>query len=167
MNAATTNAIAAEARPCTRSTTATIPGPAGDDPGAGVPAERRRPALPVARVVPRRRLGHRQPRHARPARAGCCATTVGAIVVSVDYRLAPEAKFPGAVDDCVAAWTWVAAHAAEVGGDPTAIAIGGDSAGGNLAAVVALVARERGPARSPSCSCSCIRSPTTSSTARR
>jgi acetyl esterase len=58
-------------------------------------------------------------------------------VVSVDYRLAPEAKFPAAVDDCVAAYEWALTQSSTV-------AIGGDSAGGNLAAVVALVARERG-----------------------
>ena len=69
---------------------------------------------------------------------------VGAIVVSVEYRLAPETKFPGAADDCVAAWTWVNAHASELGGDQRTIALGGDSAGGNLAAVVALVARDQG-----------------------
>jgi len=67
----------------------------------------------------------------------------GVIVVSVDYRLAPETKFPGAADDCVAAWAWVTQHAAELGGDRR-VALGGDSAGGNLAAVVALVAREQG-----------------------
>jgi acetyl esterase len=64
-------------------------------------------------------------------------------VVSVDYRLAPETKFPGAADDCIAAWVWVNEHATELGGEANQIALGGDSAGGNLAAVVALTARER------------------------
>jgi acetyl esterase len=68
---------------------------------------------------------------------------VGAVVVSVDYRLAPEAKFPAAADDCLAAYEWALEHAGEVGADAGRIAIGGDSAGGNLAAVVALDARER------------------------
>ncbi len=72
------------------------------------------------------------------------ADAVGAVVVSVDYRLAPEAKFPAAADDCLAAYEWALAHADEVGADPARVAIGGDSAGGNLAAVVALDARERG-----------------------
>ncbi|MBY0320625.1 MAG: alpha/beta hydrolase [Reyranella sp.] len=72
------------------------------------------------------------------------ALEAGIVVFAVDYRLAPEARFPGAFDDVVAGLKWVAANGASIGVDSSKLAIGGDSAGGNLAAAVAIWARDNG-----------------------
>ena len=120
-----------------------IPGPAGDlpvriyrpDPGPG--------SLPA--LVYFHGGGHvigNLDTHDATARNLC--NGAGCVVVSVDYRLAPEHKFPAAAEDAFAAVRWCAAHGAEIGVDPRRIAVGGDSAGGNLAAVAALMARDAG-----------------------
>jgi acetyl esterase len=80
--------------------------------------------------------------HDRECRILCNDTPC--LVVAVDYRLAPEHPYPAAVEDAWAALQWLSRHAAELGGDPKRIAVGGDSAGGNLAAIAALRARDAG-----------------------
>jgi acetyl esterase len=82
--------------------------------------------------------------HENQARTICRDTR--SVIVSLDYRLAPETKWPGAVEDSYAALQWTAANIADLGGDADRLAIAGDSAGGNLAAVTALLARDGGPA---------------------
>jgi acetyl esterase len=80
--------------------------------------------------------------HDRECRILCNDTPC--VVVAVDYRLAPEHPYPAAVEDAWAALQWLVRHAHELGGDPERVAIGGDSAGGNLAAIAALRARDAG-----------------------
>ncbi len=75
------------------------------------------------------------------------ANHAGCVVASVDYRLAPESKYPVAVEDAYAALTWLVESAGRLAIDPRRVAVGGDSAGGNLATVAALMARERGGPR--------------------
>lgn len=86
-------------------------------------------------------IGDLESHHAHACRL---ADVSGAVVVNVDYRLAPEHPFPAAPLDAIAALEWVAAHIGELGGDPARLAVAGDSAGGNLAAVAALHARDAG-----------------------
>jgi acetyl esterase len=78
---------------------------------------------------------------------GLCARLAqraGIMVVAIDYRLAPEHKFPAAVEDCLAAYAWLRAHGREIGADPARVGVAGDSAGGNLSAVVSQLAKARG-----------------------
>ena len=123
----------------------TIPGPAGDLPvrlyrPASAPEDAKLPALVYAHGggwV----FGNLDSHDVLCAQL---AIEAGIAVFHVDYRLAPEARFPGAFDDVVAALKWVAANGAAVGIDPTRLAIGGDSAGGNLAAAASIWARDHG-----------------------
>ena len=82
--------------------------------------------------------------HAYDSMCRHLAIASGAIIVVPDYRLAPEGKFPAAIDDCLAATNWATENAELFGGDATHIAVGGDSAGGNLAAIITQACRDAG-----------------------
>ncbi len=135
---------AAEPEPVGDVRDATVPGPAGP-----IPVRIYRPAGGVTGPVPTVAFFHGGgfvlcdlDSHDNICRAVCNATP--AVVVAVHYRRAPEDRYPAAVDDCYAVTAWAKEHAAELGGDPTRVAVLGDSAGGNLSAAVALMARDRG-----------------------
>ncbi|HYZ39893.1 MAG TPA: alpha/beta hydrolase [Stellaceae bacterium] len=139
---ATARARKADPLPVARVEERMIPGPAGEmrlrlySPEA---------ARPVPGIVYYHGGGHvigSLDTHDFVARNLCGGT--GALVASVDYRMAPEHKFPAAVEDSFAALRWVHANAESLGADPARIGVHGDSAGGNLAAVVALLARDAG-----------------------
>ena len=112
----------------------------------------RLPALPTGverptpdrRLLPRRWMGARQPHVRRRRCAATCAHNPSAIFVSVNYRHAPEARFPAAADDGLAAVTWIAEHAEELGGVPGQLAVAGWSAGANVAAVTCQQAKLAG-----------------------
>ena len=119
------------------------------DPAAHLPSPGPRATpdrRPGRHVVPRRRLGARQRRRPRPD-LHVVAAEVGCVVVSVDYRMAPEHRAPTAAHDCVDATTWVAVNGDVLRADTSRMAVAGDSAGGNLAAVVAQVLRDHGDTR--------------------
>jgi acetyl esterase len=125
----------------------TVPGPAGD-----IPVRIYRPVVPGGQPVPLATFFHGGgfvlcdlDSHDGICRAICNAGP--AVIVAVDYRRAPESRYPAAVDDCYAVTQWVSEHAESLGGNPAQLAVIGDSAGGNLAAAVALMARDRGTPR--------------------
>src|SRR5262245_30687524 len=139
---ATARARQAEPLPVARVEERMIPGPAGK---IRVRLYWPQTAAPVPVIVYFHGGGHvigSLDTHDLVARNLCAGA--GALVASVDYRMGPEDKFPAAVDDSYAALQWVHANAESFGGDPDRIGVHGDSAGGNLAAVVALLARDVG-----------------------
>ncbi|MGA5540856.1 alpha/beta hydrolase [Mycobacterium sp. NPDC051198] len=122
----------------------TFPGPAGD-----IPVRIYWPAVPSGVPAPMVVFAHGGgfvfcdlDTHDDLCRS--LANGIGAVVVSVDYRLAPEARWPAAAEDVYAALCWVARRGTELGGDAAKLVVAGDSAGGNLAAVTTILARERG-----------------------
>ncbi len=139
----------AEPLPVARVENRRIPGPAGE-----IPVRIYRPNAagasqkPLPAIVYYHGGGHvigSLDTHDLVARNLCAGAE--AVVVSVDYRMGPEHRFPAAVDDSFAALDWVHANAASLGADPDRLGVHGDSAGANLAAVVALIARDKGASK--------------------
>ncbi len=119
-----------------------IPGPAGE-----IPARVYAPSVGAALPVVAYFHGGGWVQGDLETHHGLCARLAkhgGVLVVAVDYRLAPEHKFPAAVEDCLAAYRWLRAHGRDVGADPGRVAVAGDSAGGNLSAVVSQLAASGG-----------------------
>ncbi len=142
---ATARARKAEPLPVSRVEERMIPGPAGD---IRLRLYWPQAAGPVPAITYYHGGGHvigSLDTHDFVARNLCAGT--GALVASVDYRMGPEHRFPAAVDDSFAALGWVHANAESLGADPDRIGVHGDSAGANLAAVVALLARDAGRPR--------------------
>jgi len=124
----------------------TIPGP---DPGSRVPVRVYAPVPDETEVAPALVFFHGGAfvlgdRYTEELRCLRYAAEARCVVVSVDYRLAPEHRYPAAVDDCFAGLEWTVANARELGGDPARVGVAGSSAGGALAAAVALMAHDRG-----------------------
>ena len=139
---ATARARKAEPLPVARVEERPIPGPGGE---IRLRLYWPESATPVPAIVYYHGGGHvigSLDSHDLVARNLCAGA--GALVASVDYRMGPEHKFPSAVDDCFAALQWTHANAASLGADPVRIGVHGDSAGANLAAVAALLARDAG-----------------------
>jgi len=120
-----------------------IPGPAGEIPARLYAARAGGAVLPAVAYFHGGGWvqGDLETHHGLCARLAAHASV---LVAAVDYRLAPEHKFPAAVEDCLAAYRWLRTHARDLGADPTRVAVAGDSAGGNLSAVVSQLAAAGG-----------------------
>ena len=120
-----------------------IPGPAGEIPARAYAPRAGQTPLPIVAYFHGGGWvqGDLETHHGLCARL---AKHADVLVVAVDYRLAPEHKFPAAVEDCLAAYRWLRAHGREIAGDATRVAVAGDSAGGNLSAVVSQLAAQNG-----------------------
>ena len=118
-----------------------IPGPKGDLPVRLYTPEGNGP-FPVLMFFQKSWCAGNLNTHEMMCRSICHG--VGCLVMTVDYRLAPEYPFPAALEDCYTATTWMAINATKLKGDPTRIAVGGESGGGNFAAAITLMSRDRG-----------------------